>query len=271
MERRVELPEAKQPLKESIDRLQSEQKHLKAIADALKPLNLTGEALVLIRGDKALVIPEKVVKQIEELGGMSLRIDREQSEMYYELRAIAVGKDVNENISIVNELVLPTEGKVISFYQFRKMAEFGRPLPEKLEMMVQPYGVEILHPYEEKLSKADGGIVFDIHVHKSMQMPSAGDFDIIGGERQAVEWLGIMRVEDKKGEEFRFSKELLSAFYSDINDFTWLERYKNVRVAADELKDREERAKLMNSFAADFGISHKAEVLTYEELLKEVG
>jgi len=270
MEKRIETQEAKQPLKDSLDKLEAERKQLRAIVNALKSLNLTNEALIIIKGDKVLVIPEKAVRQIEELGKMSLSVEREESEMYYELRAIAVGKDVNENIRVVGEIVLPTEGKVISLYQFRKMSEFGGHIPEKLEMMVQPYAIEILPAYEEKLGKVEGGMVFDIHVHKREQMPSAGDFDIILGERQAVEWLGIMRVGKMKPEEFKFSKELLSAFYSDINDFNWLEKYENAKVAADKIEDRKERMKFMNSFSRDFGISHKAEVLTYKELLERL-
>jgi hypothetical protein len=135
MERRVESPEVKQPLKESIDKLQSEQKHLKAIAEALKPLNLTGEALVLIKGDKAVAIPEKAVKQLEELGRMSLRIDFID---VYELKTFGMGGMLNQNVSYVREFVMPERYKVLAVRFGQDITvEKGGKAPSMLDEMLE--------------------------------------------------------------------------------------------------------------------------------------
>jgi N-acetylglutamate synthase-like GNAT family acetyltransferase len=276
------------PMKSYIDELRLKQ--TKAIVEILKPLNLTGQALVVIKDDNVLVIPEKAAKQLEELGRMSLRVQKEQYEvyegyydfgekveMYSELRAIAVGQKVNEKVYVVTELVLPSEEKVLTFYKFRRNVDEGKLNPDNVEMIVHPYSIEYTPHYEKKLAEAPDAAVLDVHVHRIPTIPtgevklSPGDFKGMVRDRQFVEWIGILGVKHVKPEEFSFTKESLVVFYSGIEDFAWVEKYEKASAAAEKVKDNNvAREVILESFISEFTKSQRTMTTTWGELLKSV-
>jgi hypothetical protein len=72
-----------------------EKHRIKEATENLKALKLSEDDLVIIKGNKALVIPEKALKQVEEFGRMSLGLEKGVA---HELDTKAVGEFINKNI-----------------------------------------------------------------------------------------------------------------------------------------------------------------------------
>jgi hypothetical protein len=97
------------PLREHIEEVRQKPR-LRELANLLKPLELTPEALVFTRHGYAAAVTEEGSKQLEELAGISTRIDRRN---VYELQSVGVG-EVFGKITFVREFVLPPEKLILA-------------------------------------------------------------------------------------------------------------------------------------------------------------
>ncbi|QLJ53084.1 MAG: hypothetical protein Sv326_0909 [Candidatus Fermentimicrarchaeum limneticum] len=94
------------PLREHIESFRRN----RVLADSLKSLGLTDEALVFTRHGYATAVTEEGSKQLEELARISTRIDRRN---VYELQSVGVG-EVFGKITFVREFVLPPEKLILA-------------------------------------------------------------------------------------------------------------------------------------------------------------
>jgi hypothetical protein len=330
MRKQAKPEEQETPIKTHIDELQFKRQ----VAEALKPLHLTEKALVLISDGKALVLTEKAARQLEEFGRMSL--DAEGRKVY-ELDVMCVGRMMNDRVSFVDEIILPSRDKVlvikdgsnfsVSRFLTSKMSKEGysklEPFIRKGERVVSlllkltdSKGEDECHvqllktlenlgefprifadssmsfdklmkkdweaiivagdtyilteQYADRLKRAPGSLVFDVHIHplEKGEEPdiSASDIFKLVVKHQSVEWFGFLHVRPTKPEEFKFNRDDLLTFYSGIEDVSWIR--KSLPLFKKYLR-KDQLA--FDSFAASFKEKQKAEVLTYGELLKELG
>jgi hypothetical protein len=308
MEKRIEAPGEKQPIKGLIDKLLSEQKQLKATADALKPFYITGEAFVLVKLDKVLVIHERAVRQLEELGKMSLRIS---SSEVPELSSLGIGREYGK-VSMVDEFILPS--KVLALKDNAEISELvelvigqGREqdikrlksneeslkaalmephieiddiVHGKWEMIASPTSVAVTKHYLEKFRASSGILVPTsyVHVHGissggeylEWNKPSVGDILSNAGYTQFFEWFGILGVsKDMLPQDFKVGKENLKFFYSNIENITPLKKLNTANLPPDVRTIGDIYDEAR--FAKTFARTQGAKLMTYEELLGKVG
>ena len=122
------------------------------LVETLEPLNLTENALVMRRGEKALAVPEDCVKQLEKLGRMSLRIDFCD---VYELKTFGIGGMLNQNVSFVREFVMPEQYKVLA-------VRFGQDITVKKSEKASSMLEEMLEDEGKYGSRKMASLVRDI-------------------------------------------------------------------------------------------------------------
>jgi len=104
----MEKQKEEKPIRHHIEELRDKPR-LRELAESLKEWSLTPQALVFTRHGCSLAIREDAVKQLEELGRMSTRVNNSN---VTELYAFGVG-DTKNRSTIVDRFILPSEDRIL--------------------------------------------------------------------------------------------------------------------------------------------------------------
>lgn len=165
--------EKKLPPQESMENVINELRQKTELLDTLAELDLTGRALLALRKGKTLVIPEKALGQLTELGRMSLAINHRD---VFELGAMSVGRKIGK-VEVADDVILPSKVLAVIDASRIDIATYGIEKPfEVLQAAVSGEKEDI-----ELLKKNEGWFKSSIFVNHDIPFDDVlnGRFDMI--------------------------------------------------------------------------------------------